>query len=110
MPTRREKRKGKRQRFYARTALNTTLARGAVLVASGPNSGWTVADRFDPASSVTQADLIDKTEAYSILNLPLGITRTARGHIRALGSLDDRARETRKLPGCAVRPSPRILA
>ena len=32
-----------------------------------------------PVSSVKEANLIDKTEAYSILNLPLGITRTAWG-------------------------------
>ena len=98
MPTRREKRKDKRQRFYARTALNTTLARDAVLVASAPNPGWTVADKFDPASSPKQADLIDKTETYSIFRYPSGVMGAAGGTSAPFGRLHDR-RGTPKLRG-----------
>jgi hypothetical protein len=129
MPTRGRKQRGKRQRFYARNALNTTLLWGAValmspfsadpfrpasatpvdpaltsftdevcaalarlfayvgtlaligiLIVRGcdqllimladpptPDPSWIMADRPRPASSVTQADSIDKTDTYSTL-------------------------------------------
>jgi len=53
--------------------------------------GWTAADKLDPASSVKQADLIDKTETYLMLGYPFGHHGHRRVRVHDLGRLDDHA-------------------